>query len=140
MNSKVELICIGNPIVDVFISIENSLALKYGITEPVQHISVEQAKSIFREPSIDFANTVKSSGGGAANVAKIASMLGMNAAFSGCVGADENAETFRQEMSEAGVSSALVQSSEQTGVCFACEVDGKLRFAASPGAAYFIAR
>jgi sugar/nucleoside kinase (ribokinase family) len=136
LNSKTELLCIGNPIVDVFINIEKSLALKYGITEPVQHISAEQASALFREPSIDFANAVKSSGGGAANVAKIAAMLGMNAAFSGCVGKDENAETFRQEMNEAGVSSVLAQSNEQTGVCFACDVNGERRFAASPGAAH----
>jgi sugar/nucleoside kinase (ribokinase family) len=135
LNSKTELLCIGNPIVDFFINIEDSLALKYGIKEPVQHISIEQTKSILRESSIDFASAVKSSGGGAANVAKIASMLGMNASFFGCAGKDGNAEIFKQEMDEAGVSSVLAQSNEQTGVCFACEVNGELRFAASPGAA-----
>jgi sugar/nucleoside kinase (ribokinase family) len=135
LNSKTELLCIGNPIVDFFINIEHSLAIKYGITESVQHITTGQVNSIFREPSIDFTCVVKSSGGGSANVAKIASMLGMNASFSGCTGRDGNAEIFRQEMDEAGVSSVLAQSNEQTGVCFACEVNGELRFAASPGAA-----
>jgi sugar/nucleoside kinase (ribokinase family) len=135
MSDKTELLCIGNPIVDVFINIKKSLALKYGITEPVQHISAEQVQSILREPSVDFSSAVKSSGGGAANVAKIASMLGMNAVFSGCTGNDENAGIFRQEMSEAGVSFVLTQSNEDTGICFACNVEGEIRFAACPGAA-----
>lgn len=130
-----EILCIGNPIVDFFINIDNSLALKHGIKEPVQHISAEQARLILREPSIDFVNAAKSSGGGAANVAKIAAMLGMNAAFCGCVGQDENAEVFRQEMEEAGVSSILTQSNEKTGICFACNTGGELRFAVCPGAA-----
>jgi sugar/nucleoside kinase (ribokinase family) len=130
-----EILCIGNPIIDVFISIDNSLALKYGIIEPVQHISAEQVQAIFRDPSIDFSKAVKSSGGGAANVAKIAAMLGMSAVFSGSAGQDENAEIFRQEMTDAGVSAILTQTSERTGVCFACSVNGELRFAACPGAA-----
>jgi len=135
LNSKVELLCIGNPIVDIFINIDNSLALKYGITDFVQHISVEQTQSIFREPSVDFNSAVKTSGGGAANVAKIASMLGMNVVFSGYTGKDENAGVFRQEMSEAGVTSVLTQSNENTGVCFVCNLGNEVRFAACPAAA-----
>jgi sugar/nucleoside kinase (ribokinase family) len=135
MSDKIELLCIGNPIVDVFININESLALKYGITDSVQHISAEQAQSIFSEPSVDFASAVKTSGGNAANVAKIASMLEMNAVFSGCIGKDENAGIFRQEMSESGVSSVLTESNENTGVCFVCNVGGKVRFAVCPAAA-----
>ena len=135
MNSKTELLCIGNPLVDVFVDIDNSLALKYGILEPVQHIDYNAAESILREPSIDFENAVKSSGGGAANVAKIAAMLGMRAVFSGCVGQDDLAEIFEREISDAGVSTILARSKEKTGLCFACGLDGQIRFAASPGAA-----
>jgi len=135
LNSKIELLCIGNPIVDVFVKIDNSLALKYGILDPVQHIGRETAEKILREPSIDYANAVKSSGGGAANVAKIAAMLGMEAAFSGCAGQDELAGIFEKEITEAGVSTVLIKSNEKTGLCFACNVNGETRFAASPGAA-----
>ena len=132
---KTELLCIGNPLVDVFVEIDNNLALKYGILEPVQHIDREKAESILNEPSINFTNAVKSSGGGAANVAKIAAMLGMDAVFSGCVGNDELAGIFEKEISDAGVSPVLVKSNEKTGLCFACGVNGETRFAASPGAA-----
>ena len=135
MSDKTELLCIGNPIVDFYLNINESLALKYGITDPVQHISVEQVESFLREPYVDFASAVKSSGGGSANVAKIASMLGMKAVFLGCTGNDENAGIFRQEMSEAGVTSVLTQSNERTGICFACNLGDEIRFAAYPGAA-----
>jgi sugar/nucleoside kinase (ribokinase family) len=135
MLTSTELLCIGNPLVDVFIEIDSSLARKYGIIDPVQHIDRETAEKILHEPSVDYAKAVKSSGGGAANVAKIAAMLGMNAVFSGCAGQDELAEIFEREMAEAGVSAVLVKSNEKTGLCFACSVNGETRFAASPGAA-----
>jgi len=135
LNSRTEILCIGNPLVDVFVEIDPSFAVKYGITEPVQHIDRETAAKILLEPSIDFANAAKSSGGGAANVAKIAAMLGMDAVFSGCAGQDELAEIFEKEITDAGVSTILTKSNEKTGLCFACSVNGETRFAASPGAA-----
>jgi sugar/nucleoside kinase (ribokinase family) len=128
------LLCIGNPLVDVFIEVEKSLVERYGILGPVQHIERETAEKILNEPSIDYTKAVKSSGGGAANVAKIAAMLGMKSVFSGCVGKDELAEIFEREMAEAGVFSVLTKSNEKTGLCFACGVGGETRFAASPGA------
>ncbi|MDR0465694.1 MAG: adenosine kinase [Treponema sp.] len=130
-----ELLCIGNPIVDVFIDIDNSFALKYGIIDPVQHIERDKAESILHEPSVNFSHAIKSSGGGAANVAKIAAMLGMNTAFSGSIGQDDLAYIFEKEMTGAGVSLFLEKSNEKTGLCFACNIGGETRFAASPGAA-----
>ena len=130
-----EILCIGNPIVDVFVDIDSALAKKYGIVDPVQHISKEQAESLLREPSVNFSKAVKSSGGGAANVAKIAAMLGMATSFSGCAGQDELASIFEKEITDAGASVTLARSGEKTGICFACNVDGQLRFAASPRAA-----
>jgi len=130
-----EILCIGNPIVDVFVELDSALAKKYGIKEAAQHISSEQAESLLREKAIDFTNAVKSSGGGAANVAKIAAMLGMDVSFLGCVGQDELALLFEKEITDAGARVNLARSNEKTGICFACTVDGQLRFAASPRAA-----
>lgn len=135
MSYKTELLCIGNPIVDIFLNINGSLALKYGIVDPVQHIDGKKAEALLKEASIDFAKSVRSSGGGAANVAKIASMLGMDATFCGCCGQDELAAFFEEEITNAGVSPMLIRSNEKTGLCFACNVDGETRFAASPRAA-----
>jgi len=138
-----EILCVGNPIVDVFIDIDKNLALKYGITDFTQHITNEQVESIFSEPSIDFSKVERSSGGGAANVAKITAMLGMNTVFSGCTGRDDLASVFEDEITSAGVSAKLIKSDNKTGVCFACNIArdsppqeaGVLRFAACPGAA-----
>jgi len=134
-DSLTELLCIGNPLVDIFIDIDNSTAQKYGILGPAQHIDREQAEFIMHESSIDFAGAVKSSGGGAANVAKIAAMLGMDSVFSGCVGQDDLAGIFEKEMIRAGVSALLIKTNEKTGLCLACNVGGETRFAASPAAA-----
>ncbi|MDR2542817.1 MAG: adenosine kinase [Treponema sp.] len=130
-----ELLCIGNPVVDVFINIDNSLALKYGIVNFSQHIEHEQMESLLREPSVDFSNALKVSGGGAANVAKISSMLGMNAAFSGCIGQDKIAQLFEKDMINAGVITKLTRSDTQSGLCVVCNINGVTKFAASPGAA-----
>ncbi|MCL2244398.1 MAG: PfkB family carbohydrate kinase [Treponema sp.] len=148
-----ELLCIGNSVVDVFVEIDNSLALKYGILEFSQHIDRETAELILNEPSVDFSAAVKSSGGGAANVAKIAAMLGMNAAFIGCTGHDTLAEIFENDLTGSGVRVILTKSDNKTGICFACNINGtsdgseasnrrfgkfssaETRFAASPGAA-----
>ena len=149
---RTELLCIGNAVVDVFINIDNSLADKYGIREFAQHIDLKTVNAILQEPSINFSKAVKSSGGGAANVAKIAAMLGMNTVFSGCTGNDELAGIFENNLTDAGVRIMLIKSIEKTGICFACNITGtsnesskakfpgtnkisETRFAACPGAA-----
>jgi sugar/nucleoside kinase (ribokinase family) len=134
LDNKTELLCIGNPLVDVFIKIDSALAKKYGILAPVQDIDREAAENLMHDPAIHFSRAVKSSGGGAANVAKIAAMMKMNATFSGCVGNDALAGVFEKELTGAGASVILSKSNEKTGLCFACNVDGETRFAASPGA------
>jgi adenosine kinase len=130
-----EILCIGNPIVDVFINIDSFFAAKYGIKDSVQHITREQADAILKNPMVDFEKAVKSSGGGAANVAKIAAMLGMDTVFSGCIGEDELAAIFEEEITSAGVKTAYIKSEEKTGICFACNMGSETRFAACPGAA-----
>ncbi|MDR3020573.1 MAG: PfkB family carbohydrate kinase [Treponema sp.] len=130
-----ELLCIGNPLVDFFIDLDTTTAYRYGIKEPVQHLDRELMDKFLRDPAVDLTSAEKCSGGGAANVAKIAAMLGMNTVFSGCTGNDALAEFFEKEMTDVGVKPVLVKSLEKTGVCFACRVNGELRFAASPGAA-----
>jgi len=130
-----EILCIGNPIVDVFIDIDNKLAVKYGITDPIQHIDRETADEILLTPTIDFSQAEKSSGGGAANVAKIAALLGMKTAFYGSSGEDEQAAIFEEQMTNAGVHVTLEKTNKKTGLCFVCNIDGETRFAACPGAA-----
>jgi sugar/nucleoside kinase (ribokinase family) len=135
-----ELFCVGNALVDVFIKLDDPHARKYGIIQPNQHIDDHKTDWIFNEQSINLAKSVKSSGGGAANAAKIAGMLGMNTVFTCCVGTtadgnpDELAVFFEEQMTEAGVRTIFVKSNEKTGICYVCTVNGETRFAANPRA------
>jgi fructokinase len=134
-----ELLCIGNAIVDVFASVDPAWLDGQGITESVQHIPRDQAQRILTDLN-GRAGLVYSSGGAAANVAKIAAMLNMETAFIGCVGApnmggDNLSAVFEKNLRSAGVVPYLVSGKEKTGLCFAFNCGGKTRIAASPGAA-----
>jgi len=138
-NEKTELLCIGNAIVDAFATVNPSRLDGLGITEPVQHVRRELAGRVLgdlRENS--GSGLTLASGGAAANVAKIASMLGTKSAFLGCVGKDDLAGFFGDELREAGVVSVLKQSDGETGLCLVLNSggrgDGGTRIAASPGA------
>ena len=140
-NPQPELFCVGNAIVDIFASVDFAWLDGMGITEPVQHIPRDQARRILEtlNKNPPAAMTV-CSGGGAANVAKIAAMLNTGAAFAGCTGGDELAAVFERELRAAGVVPVLSTGREETGVCFVFSCDGKTRpgetrIAASPGAA-----
>ena len=121
--------------IDVFINIDYTLSAKYGINDPVQHIDREKAHALLNEPSIYAEQAVKCSGGGAANVAKIAAMLGIKTSFSGCIGNDDLAALFEKEITDAGASVILTKTNERTGICFVCTSGGETIIAASPGAA-----
>jgi len=132
-----ELLCFGNAIVDVFASANPAWLDGLGITEAVQHIPMELAQRILGE--IVLANdTVMSSGGSAANVAKIAAMLDTESAFAGCIGAPTEggnlAATFKNDLESAGVVPLLSTGKEKTGLCFAFNCGDSTRIAASPGA------
>jgi sugar/nucleoside kinase (ribokinase family) len=149
-NPSFELLCFGNAIVDVFAPADPAWLDGLGITEPVQHIPMDMAQRILKELVLA-KDTVMSSGGSAANVAKIASMLDTESAFAGCVGASTNvdvstdvdasatgdnlAATFKNDLESAGVTPLLSTGKEKTGLCFAFNCGGSTRIAASPGAA-----
>jgi sugar/nucleoside kinase (ribokinase family) len=148
--SPAELLCIGNAIVDVFAAADPAWLDTMGVREPVQHISRDQVQSIFGALDRTENDVVLSSGGAAANVAKIAAMLNTGAAFVGCAGRDEHAAFFEQDLRKAGVIPFLSVGAEGTGLCFAFNGTGEtraprskaaqqkdvpLRIAAWPGAA-----
>jgi len=146
MANSMELFCIGNAVVDVFASVNPAQLDGWGITEPAQHISREQAGRILAELG---ENAICSSGGIAANAAKIAAMLGIRTAFAGCVGAhtsdgsplgapnggDDLAAIFEKNLTAAGVTPFLSTGTEKTGLYFAFNCGGETRVAAAPGAA-----
>ena len=158
MSDSIELLCIGNAMVDVFASADSAWLDRQGITAPVQHISPADARRILAELG-GLADVVYSSGGAAANAAKIAAMLNVSAAFAGCVGAgasddaldnahngapvggDDLAAVFEKDLRNAGVVPFLATGREGTGVCFsfscgkAVQGTAEIRIAAAPGAA-----
>jgi sugar/nucleoside kinase (ribokinase family) len=129
---KTELLCIGNALVDVFARVDSACMERFGITAPAQHIERDRADLLLGELR---DNAARCSGGGAANVARIAAMLGMNAAFAGCVGSDEFGDMFAGELAQAGVTAVLGRGKEQTGVCIILDNGAETRIAAAPGAA-----
>jgi len=135
-DNKIELLCIGNAMVDVFAPADSAWLDGLGIKEPVQHISPEQAGQVLSELRGGSADKlVLASGGAVANVAKIASMLNTRAAFAGCVGRDDLAALFENELRDADVVPHLTSSEGSTGVCFVLDTKGETRIAASPSAA-----
>ena len=155
MNNLTELLCIGNAMVDVFATVDSAWLDRQGITAPVQHIGYGEARRLL-EALDGVEGVVFSSGGAAANVAKIAAMLNAGAAFAGCVGVSPSGDTrdggdklaavFEKDLRSAGVNPFLSTGSEGTGLCFvfncgsavqrtaAVHGTAELRIAASPGA------
>jgi len=133
MNNSTELLCIGNAIVDVFATVDSAWLDRQGITAPVQHIGYGEARRLLKELD-GLEDVVFSSGGAAANVAKIAAMLNTGAAFAGCVGVDDMSAVFENDIRGAGVVPFLASGKEGTGLCFVFTCGGETRIAASPGA------
>ena len=144
-----ELLCIGNALVDMFVPADFDRLNELGITQPVQHIPRDKAQLLFEKIS-GYKDMVIGSGGAAANVAKIAAMLGAGAVFTGCVGAKDIspdnspedspdgelnfAQVFENHLRTAGVNPILSRSNEKTGLYFSFSQGKNIRIAASPGA------
>ena len=145
---ELDLLCIGNALVDVFAAGDEETLIRHGITRPVQHVEYEKIKKILDEYDSacprDNSNTIiMSSGGGSGNVAKIAGFLGTQVCFTGAVGkAVDNGEEpdnlgrlFREELISAGVKLSLSLKPSPTGVCLYLRTGKEIHIAASPSAA-----
>jgi sugar/nucleoside kinase (ribokinase family) len=133
MAERTGLLCIGNAIVDAFIEVEPSFLIRHGISEPVQHVEPDRAELILNE--IGFLSPAYRSGGGAANVAKVAAMLGVSAGYAGSAGGDWLSGIFTQELESAGANVSLYNAKGKTGICFICKSQGGTYIAACPRAA-----
>jgi sugar/nucleoside kinase (ribokinase family) len=122
-----DILCIGNVMVDFFARGDAAFARRHGINDPVQHVDHAQLMAAVKE----LPEKVSCSGGGSANVAKIAALLGINAGFIGAAGVaeatadgglDELGCFFEQELTEAGVKTTLCPRESPTGCCLMLEV------------------
>ena len=143
IKEELELLCIGNALVDVFAGLSEQQADRYGITQPVQHVEIQKLRGILSELSGSTAGITEVSGGGAANVAKIAAFLGVNVCFSGALGksaetgnADEEGQLFEKDLASAAVELKLALKPSPTGICLILNTGhNKTRIAAAPSAA-----
>ena len=152
-SQDIELLCIGNAMVDVFAKCGDR---EFGLDQPVQHIPMEKMREILSAlPRYSVC-----SGGGAANAAKIAGMLGIKTCFIGALGAasvnenetpgisdqsdrsgqsgqsDQFGKQFEYELGKAGVQTILPCKNTPTGVCLILQMpDNKTKIAACPSAA-----
>ena len=138
-----ELLCIGNALVDIFAKGEEGIDRHFNLNENVQHIPMDEMREILSV----LPEFVVCSGGGAANVAKIAGCLGIKSGFIGALGAapaesgpvsaeedeglqaaeqpirkekkqfDQFGQLFEEQLGEAGVETRLIEKKESTGVC-----------------------
>jgi len=46
---KIDLLCVGNALVDVFAQVDEQFLVRHGLTRPVQHIEIEKIKTILSE-------------------------------------------------------------------------------------------
>ncbi|GHV69711.1 adenosine kinase [Spirochaetia bacterium] len=133
----IELLCIGNALVDIFAEVEGDPDNLFGLTAPVQHTDDKTIREILA--LLNDINAV--AGGGASNVAKIASFLGVSSGFAGMVGShrgepDRFAKLFENELKEAGVELLLSRSPKPTGIFLMLRsAEGETRIVVSPSAA-----
>ena len=136
-DKKIDLLCIGNALVDVFAQADEQFFVRHGLTQPVQHIEIEKLKKILSE----LRDYTMISGGGAANVAKIAGLLGAKVSFAGAIGNDKSGRLFKKSLAAAGVKHHLSIKTSPTGICLMLRDTagdtqaGETRIAASPSAA-----
>ncbi|MCL1812283.1 MAG: adenosine kinase [Treponema sp.] len=112
-NLPVQLFCIGNAMVDVFAEVSADFCKQFALTLPVQHVDHKTAATILEALP---PNKVIVAGGGAANIAKIAALLGIQTAFTGAAGNDHFGSLFKEELGHAGVLLSLAKKKSPTGV------------------------
>ncbi|MCL2093928.1 MAG: PfkB family carbohydrate kinase [Treponema sp.] len=141
--NEIDILCIGNALVDVYAQNSGRLDLRFGLTEPVQHVDINKIRDILLVlPELSMV-----SGGGAANVAKIAGLLNTKAHFTGSIGrdkqggegtasADRIGRFFENELHNAGVKLRLSLKESPTGICLVLgSGDDHSCVAAAPSAA-----
>jgi len=146
-NKKIDLLCVGNALVDVFARADEQFFARHGLTQAVQHIEIEKTEKILSElrdytmvsggaqkpharhracsssegdmacPPENLSPVKMVSGGGAGNVAKIAGLLGAKVSFIGAIGNDKFGRLFKKSLAAAGVKLRLSIKSSPTGIC-----------------------
>ncbi len=133
-SGKLRLTGIGNPLIDLVIRCDQAFLRSLGFSPgSVNHIPRKDMESVLgRLPPHD-----RIAGGGAANTCRIASMLGADCAFAGCVGEDELAGWYESQLARDGVLTTLSSvRGEGTGIfCTFIHSEEERTLVVAPGAA-----
>lgn len=136
VTKETDIFCIGNALVDIFASADEQNFIRFGLDKAAQHIEYEKILSILSVlPRQNSSPMVFSSGGGAANTAKIAGFLGASVCFAGAVCNDYFGQLFEKELNQANVKTPLFFRSAPTGLCLYLKAGSETRAAAAPSAA-----
>jgi sugar/nucleoside kinase (ribokinase family) len=128
----VDLLCVGNAMVDVFVSATTEELDALGVSEPVQHVEPLRVRDVLRS----FPEALSFAGGGAGNVARVAAGLGLAVTFVGAVGEDSPGRLYETELDRAGARVRLFRSGNPTGICVIFQLPGgETRILSSPAAA-----
>jgi sugar/nucleoside kinase (ribokinase family) len=121
VGEPLELICVGNALVDIFVKVDKE-AFKHIGAQGSTHIEYADLISLLDRFPVN--NVV--SGGGAANVAKIAALLGIHAGYIGSVGQDDEfAAAFESDMMASSAEIFLAKESIPTGLCLFLQCAGE---------------
>lgn len=128
-----EFVGVGNALMDVIAFVDEEFAPSLGFhNNAVVHLERERLESIL--PSLP--DPLFSAGGGAANAARAAALLGAKAAFAGVVGEDRLGASYVEELEAWGVEPLIGFSSSATGLyCSLIRPDGGRTLLVSPSAA-----
>lgn len=128
-----ELVGVGNALMDVIAFVDDDFAPSLGFHNGATiHMSPERLAAVLSR----LDGPVTSSGGGAANTARVFSILGSRASFVGSVGDDPWGVEYRRDLGEAGVELLLASSPAPTGFYLSLvRPDGGRTVLVAPGAA-----
>lgn len=99
-NSVIDVLCVGNAIVDVIAKVSDSFILRHGLVKGSMNLIDEDRAELLYA---DMGQAIEVSGGSAGNTAAGVASLGGSAAYFGKVKADQLGDIYRHDMRAQGV-------------------------------------
>jgi len=132
----IRLVAIGNALMDLFAFVDAEVPASMGFrVNATSHLASGMLDPLL--PRLSEANFAAA--GGAANTARAAALLGMEATFVGSVGDDEMGRRYERDLTSAGVCTVLTRAPLPTGLfCVLIHPDGGRTILVAPGAASFV--
>jgi sugar/nucleoside kinase (ribokinase family) len=127
---------IGNALVDLLISLEEDLMLdELKLPKGSMTLVDEAVKQLIAEKSVKLKKEM-ASGGSAANTIHGLAKLGVDTAFIGTVGSDDNGNFFFNDLKKSNINPLLIRSKTPTGLASTLiSIDGERTFGTYLGAA-----